>query len=142
MTVTLRRAEVADAAALTACFAAAYAPFAELGLPPVTEGLADDIRDHNVWVAEVDDVLRGGIVLVLGGHAHIANLAVHPDASGHGVGRTLIDKATAAAAAAGHSEMRLATHALMTDTRAFYRKLGWAETGREGNKVYFAKQLK
>jgi hypothetical protein len=29
----------------------------------------------------------------------------------------------------------------MTGTQAFYRKTGWAETGREGNKVYFSKEL-
>jgi ribosomal protein S18 acetylase RimI-like enzyme len=137
----LRGATEGDVAGLTECLAAAYAPFHDLGLPPVTEGIADDIRDHNVWVALVDGVVRGGIVLVLGPRAHIANLAVHPDAGGLGLGRALIDRATDAAAAAGHQSIELATHIDMTATQAFYRKLGWTETGREGNKVYFALQL-
>ncbi len=137
----LRRATASDVAALTDCTAAAYEPFQELGLPPITEGIADDIRDHNVWVAEVDGIVRGGIVLALGVHAHIANLAVHPEAGGHGIGKALIDRATDAAAAAGHNEIQLATHRDMTATQAFYCKSGWAETGREGNKVYFALQL-
>ena len=137
----LRRATQDDAADLTAVLVAAYAPFQDLGLPPVTEGIADDIRDHNVWVAEVDGVLRGGIVLVLSDHAHIANVAVHPDAGGHGIGKALIAQVMAAAEAAGHAEIQLATHAKMTATQDFYRKGGWIETGRDGNKVYFAKQL-
>ena len=138
----LRRATSADVAGLTKVLIAAYAPFQPLGLPPVTEGIGDDIRDHNVWVAEVDGRVCGGIVVVLGGHAHIANLAVHPAAGGHGIGKALIEQAVAAAAAAGHAHVRLATHAGMAATQAFYRRLGWQETGREGDKVYFQLQLK
>lgn len=138
----IRRATAEDEAGLTAVLEAAYAPFQSLDLPPVTEGIGDDIRDHNVWVAEVDGVVQGGIVLVLGRQAHIANLAVHPDAGGHGIGKALIDKASEAAEAAGHDTIQLATHAEMTQTQAFYRKLGWKKAGREGDKVYFQKQLK
>lgn len=137
----LRRATQTDVKGLTDCFAAAYATFQKLGLPPVTDGIADDIRNHNVWVAVVDGVIRGGIVLVLGSHAHVANLGVHPDAGRHGIGRALIDRATDAAAAAGRTEIRLATHVDMAATQAFYRKCGWSETGREANKVYFALKL-
>lgn len=137
----LRRANPDDAVALTQVVKAAYAPFQSLGLPPVAEGIAEDIRDHNVWVAEIDSVVRGGIVLVLGAQAHIANLAVHPDAGGHGIGQALIAKVSEAAAAAGHQSLQLATHADMSATQAFYRKRGWAETGRAGNKVYFELEL-
>ena len=133
---------MADVAPLEDCISAAYAPFQALGLPPVADGIADDIRDQNVWVADVDGVVSGGIVLVLGPHAHIANLAVHPDGGGRGVGQALIDTAVQAAAAAGHAQIQLATPAKLTGTQAFYRQLGWQETGRDGNKVYFALQLK
>ena len=92
-------------------------------------------------LAELAGKVRGGIVLVLNNQAHIANLAVHPDAGGQGAGRALIDQAMAAAAAAGHDRIRLATHAKMTATQEFYRRLGWQETGREGDKVYFQMQL-
>lgn len=136
----LRRAIAGDAAGLTDCMRAAYAPFEHFGLPPVTEGIADDIRDHNVWVAEIAGDVRGGIVIVLGETAHIANLAVHPDAGGHGIGKDLIAKAIAVAQAAGHKTVQLATHVDMVETQAFYRKIGWVETGREGKKVYFETQ--
>lgn len=137
----LRRATADDVDALTDCFATAYAPFQALGLPPVTEGIAVDIRDHNVWVAQVDGVVCGSIVVVLGTQAHIANLAVHPDAGGQGIGKALIEQAMAASAAAGHTTVQLATHAQMTATQAFYRKLGWTQTGLEGNKAYFQIKL-
>lgn len=138
----LRRATADDVAELTVVLEAAYAPFQALGLPPVTTGIDVDIRDQNVWVAEIAGAVRGGIVLVLNTQAHIANLAVHPDAGGHGIGKALINTACDASAAAGHATVQLATHAQMTDTQAFYRKLGWQETGREGDKVYFQMQLK
>jgi ribosomal protein S18 acetylase RimI-like enzyme len=137
----LRRATLDDVDALTVCLVAAYAPFMHLGLPPVTEGIADDIAQHDVWVAELDGLVVGGIVAALGGHAHIMNLAVHPDAGGHGVGRALIDRVIAAAKAAGLAEIHLATHARMTATQAFYHKNGWTQTGQDGNKVYFERQL-
>lgn len=137
----IRRATPADAEPLQAVVAAAYAPFADLDLPPVADGLAGDIRDHNVWVAEDAGDVQGGVVLVLGATAHLANLAVAPAAGGQGIGRALIDAATAAARAAGHASITLATHRAMDRTQAFYRRLGWAETGREGHKVYFALQL-
>ncbi|WP_341368653.1 GNAT family N-acetyltransferase [Yoonia sp. BS5-3] len=141
MSLIIRKAASADVPALTGCYAAAYAPFQHLGLPPVTEGVDADIADHNVWVAEVDGTLRGGVVLVLGKRAYIANLAVHPDASGQGVGPQLIAQALAAAKAAGHGQVHLVTHCGMTRTQGFYRRHGWTETGRDGDKVYFATQL-
>lgn len=136
----LRPATASDVVELTDCLRAAYAPFEHLGLPPVTEGIADDVRDHNVWVADIAGQVQGGIVIVLGETAHIANLAVHPDAGGHGVGKALIAKAIAVAQAADHETVQLATHVDMLETQAFYRKIGWVETGRAGKKVYFQTQ--
>lgn len=141
MTFHIRKAVAADAHTLTGCYAAAYAPFQHFGLPPVTEGVAEDIADHNVWVGVQAGKVCGGIVLVLGNHAHIANFAVHPDVAGQGIGPTLIDQALDAAQAAGHDQVQLVTHAKMIKTQGFYRQHGWTETGRDGDKVYFSKQL-
>ncbi|MGJ8622048.1 MAG: GNAT family N-acetyltransferase [Yoonia sp.] len=137
----LRRATSDDAAALTTCIEAAYAPYEHLGLPPVAEGVAAEIAQHDVWVAIVDGAVRGGIVLHLGDTAHVINLAVHPDAGGQGVGGALMQTAEQAARDAGFDAMMLATHVDMTRTQAFYTSVGWVETGREANKVYFTKQL-
>lgn len=139
----IRRATAKDAPALTACIAAAYAPFfqAGLSLPPVAEGIVDDIRDHHVLVAEDRRQIVGGVVVVLGETAHLANLAVHPDAAGQGIGGALVAHAVRAAKDAGFDQIHLATHSQMTATQAFYRQLGWVEVGREGDKVYFDLQL-
>ncbi|MEO1640298.1 MAG: GNAT family N-acetyltransferase [Pseudomonadota bacterium] len=136
----IRRATPADAKALRGVVEAAYAPFVALDLPPVADGLDDDIATHNVWVADGGTVI-GGIVVVQGVDAHIANLAVHPDAGGRGIGQALIAQACDAARAAGHDTIHLATHIKMTGTQAFYHKLGWEEGRQEGNKVYFSFQL-
>ena len=50
MDFRIRRAEQTDVAEMAACFAAAYAPARAEGvsLPPVSEGLDEDIRDHLV----------------------------------------------------------------------------------------------
>ena len=137
----IRCASDADAGALTDVITAAYAPYQHLGLPPVAEGIADDITRHFVWVAEVDGKVRGGIVLIMSGDAYIANIAVHPDAGGHGIGSALIEKACALARAEGFEEIGLATHVGMTETQAFYKRLGWIGTGHEGLRAYFKKDL-
>ena len=137
----IRRASDADVEALTEVIMAAYAPYRELGIPAVEEGVADDIIRHHVWVAELDGQIVGGIVVMLDGQAHIANLAVDPQASGGGIGRALVVRACAAAKADGFDAIELATHRAMTGTQQFYRKLGWVMTGRDGNKVYLRLEL-
>jgi ribosomal protein S18 acetylase RimI-like enzyme len=141
----IRPAILADADGLKSAVVAAYAPFAAqgLGLPPVADGLDDDIRDNHVWVAEDRGLILGGIVLVVQAeNAYIANVAVHPIGKGQGLGRKLIDTAVAAAEMAGCTKVALTTHKDMTGTQAFYARLGWVETGRDGNKVTFALDLK
>lgn len=140
----IRPATPEDVEGLEAAVIAAYAPYAErgLGLPAVAEGLAGDIRENHVWVAEDRGLILGGIVLVLrGGAAHIANLAVHPIGEGQGLGRRLIDMATHAAQEAGHSLVVLSTHKDMSGTQAFYERLGWIETGRSADKVTYSLDL-
>ncbi len=140
----IRPATLVDADGLKAAVIAAYAPYAAqgIGLPPVAEGLADDIADHQVWVADDRGLILGGVVLVLRrGGAHIANLAVHPIGEGQGLGRKLIDTATTAARDAGCDRVALTTHRDMTGTQAFYARLGWMETGRNGDKITYALDL-
>ena len=90
----IRRAVAEDAPALTRIIAAAYDAYADRGLdlPPVAEGVADDIAAYSVWVAEIDSAIIGGLILVLhDDHGHLANVAVDPARSGYGVGRALIE---------------------------------------------------
>lgn len=140
----IRRATLDDVTGLRAAVIAAYAPFAAqgIGLPPVAEGLDADIRDHLVWVADDRGIILGGIVLAVSdGHAHLVNVAVHPDFAGKGLGRELIDTAQNEAIDLGCTEMSLATHPDMTATIGFYAKLGWVETGRDADKVFMSTSL-
>lgn len=140
----IRLATQNDTDGLKAAIIAAYAPFVAqgVGLPSTVEGLADDIRDHHVWVAEDRGFILGGVVLVLRrGGAHIARLAVHPIGEGQGLGRQLIDTATTAAQLAGCDRVVLTTHKDMTGTQAFYARLGWTKTGQNGDKITFALDL-
>ncbi len=139
----IRRAGPDDAPGFTDCIDAAYAPYIAKGLdlPPVSARIVDDIRNHHVWVAEDGNRIVGGIVLALKDKAQLANLAVHPDAAGHGLGQALITTAINAAGRAGYDKLHLATHIEMTGTHAFYKRLGWSDAGRGGNKVYFDIEL-
>ncbi len=139
----IRPATLADLPGLAAAIRSAYAPFVAAGidLPAVDQGLADDLRDNHVWVATGRDRVLGGVVLSLGDHAHLVNLAVHPDGAGQGLGRKLIDVAMAAARDAGYARILLATHKDMTATQRFYARRGWVETGREAAKIYFEHPL-
>lgn len=140
----IRRAEPQDARGLAACIEAAYADYAAriADLPAVSEGIADDIAGHRVWVAERDGELAGGIVLVpKEGFLLLANVAVHPACAGLGIGRALIERAEADCRRLGLRELRLATHVAMPENVRLYRHLGWRETGRSGNKVRMKKTL-
>lgn len=140
---TIRPARPEDAPALTECVASAYSEYASriADLPPVTEGLSEDIRDHVVFVAEADGAILGGAVLVLADGAKLANLAVRPEAGGQGLGRALIAAVEDRARAAGVDALRLTTHAGMPETIAFYERLGWTEIGRRGNAVTMTRSL-
>jgi len=140
----IRRADLIDAKGLAACIDAAYAPARARGidLPPVSEGVDQDIRDHLVWVTEDCDI-RGGIVVAMhGNRAHLVNIAVHPASGGQGIGKQLIETALGVAQDRGALWMDLATHVDMPENVVLYGHLGWQETGREANKVLMTRRLK
>jgi GNAT superfamily N-acetyltransferase len=142
--LSIRRAAPRDVLAIASVLAAAYAAHRIRlpDLPDVTGGIAEDISTHDVRVAEIDGRIVGAAVLVAGeGVAHLANVGVHPDAAGRGVGKALIAVAETVARKNGAVRIDLATHVGMPDNVALYRHLGWHETGRVGNKVYMSKPL-
>jgi ribosomal protein S18 acetylase RimI-like enzyme len=141
---TVRFATMSDAAALRIVFHAAYAPYKKRikDLPDVSGGLADDIANHTVWVAEIDAHIVGGLVLARqAGVFHLANIAVSPDCHGHGIGRALISTAENYAVASGGLEIALATHIDMPENVELYQRLGWRETGRADNKILMTKKI-
>lgn len=141
---TIRRAEGRDADALVACLDAAYAPYAAriADLPPMSADCAEEIARFQVWVAVVASVIVGGLVLVPQDRFMLlANVAVHPDHRGAGLGRALLARAETEALRHGHRELRLSTHVDMPETVRLYAHLGWRQTGRRGNKVSMSKML-
>ena len=142
--IKIRCAIEEDANDLAACIDAAYATYAGriLDLPQVSKGLDDDIANRIVWVAERDNTIVGGLILsVEKGFMLVMNLAVHPDASGSGIGRRLMEKAEEETAGRKLSEMRLSTHVDMPENVALYEHLGWKEIERSDHKVRMRKRL-
>jgi len=141
---TLRRAKQSDCDALSACIDAAYAIYAGKGieLPAVAEGISEDIRDNVVWVAILNKRVVGGIVLIPGeGQAKLANIAVHPEATGMGLGRALIGQAEREASERGLKKLTLRTHVDIPENVRLYQHLGWSEIDRTDNTVLMEKRL-
>lgn len=141
---SIRRARPADADDLAACLDAAYAQYAGrvADLPRMSDGCAEDIARFDVWVAETGGRVVGGLVLMRqDGFMRLANVAVHPDARGTGLGRALIRLAEAEAQALGFREMRLNTHEAMPENIRLYTGLGWEEVGRQGMTVSMRKRF-
>ncbi|MEP1933139.1 MAG: GNAT family N-acetyltransferase [Roseibium sp.] len=144
MNVTLRPAEERDAEALAQCIDRAYERYKTNlpSLPDVSNGIEQDIANHHVFVAESEDCLAGGAVLMINDHiAVLANIAVDPKQSGKGIGRLLIEQIEGAARDHGCTELRLTTHPKMPDNVALYQHIGWLEQDRSETKVRMSKLL-
>ncbi|MGI3185199.1 GNAT family N-acetyltransferase [Nioella aestuarii] len=142
--LTLRAATPEDVPQLTALIRAAYAIYDGRGidLPPVSEGLDAVVAETPVIVAMTGPEISGAIVLRDGPDAlQIENLAVHPDATGRGLGKRLLEEAETIARAKGFNLLRLATHRNLTENISLYRHLGWTVTEATGLKILMQKPL-
>ncbi|MGF1732563.1 GNAT family N-acetyltransferase [Photobacterium kasasachensis] len=142
----IRQAKLSDADSLARCMYDAYSQFKEkLGgqdLPPMLVDYEEEIRSYPVWVAYAGEHLVGGLILVFSEtYTTIANVAVHPEFQGHGLGRGLIEFAQKQAELRGHKEIRLVTHVGMSANITLYSYLGWKEYERSENKVFMTKLL-
>lgn len=140
----IRKADAADAGALAACIKAAYAHYAGriTDLPAVSEGTVETISQHQVWVAvEADEIIAGLVLIPEDKAVKLANVAVHPNHGGKGLGRELIALSEREAMRQGYREMRLNTHAAMPENVRLYTRLGWEEISRAGNTVSMRKHL-
>jgi GNAT superfamily N-acetyltransferase len=63
-------------------------------------------------------------------HAHLEQLAVHPDAQRRGTGTALVRAAMERAREAGHDRLTLCTFARVPWNAPFYRRLGFAVVDR------------
>lgn len=141
---TVRRARAQDAGLLSDCIDAAYSVYGSriTDLPSVSDEIAQTIESSRVWIAETEDGIVGGIILIP--HEEfmmLENVAVHPGSSGMGIGAALIGQAEIECLEFGLKEMRLSTHIDMPENVRLYEHLGWHETGRSGNKVLMSKKI-
>jgi ribosomal protein S18 acetylase RimI-like enzyme len=108
-------------------------------IPPLRETvtqLAADLQDPAVrgfgaWIGPrlVGSVrLRGERLGTGGGCAELVRFSVAPDAQGHGIGRTLLERAHAELAAGDVTW--LVAGARSEENLRLYRRAGYAETGR------------
>ena len=146
----IRRAIPADRESVEAIVAAAYSPYiARIGKPPgpMLDDYAPLIADGAVSVVEDAE---GGIAAILvllpkPDHLLLDNIAVRPDRQGQGLGRRLVEFADSEARRLGYAELRLYTHATMTENIALYLRLGFVETGRGHDagydRVFMVKRL-
>ena len=104
----VRKAKSSDSEALTACMRAAYMAYlSRLGgitLPPMVVDYEEEIRSYPVWIAESDKLLVGGLILMPEDeYMTIANIAVHPEFQGNGLGRGLMEFGETQAKQKGYS---------------------------------------
>lgn len=136
----IRRAEPGDRGAVEAIVQAAYSVYiARIGKPPGP--MLDDygaLIEHgavHVW-DEPDGIGAVIVLLEKADHLLLDNVAVRPDRQGKGLGRRLIAFAEHEARRHGYRELRLYTHATMTENIALYRRLDFVETGRRREAGY------
>ena len=103
---------------------------------------AIEIRDFPTWIAEYNGNIVGGLTLLFEKeYTSIANIAVHPEFQGHGIGSGLMKFAEKKATEKNLTELRLATHVLLTENVALYLHLGWTEIDRDDVRVYMNKVI-
>jgi ribosomal protein S18 acetylase RimI-like enzyme len=146
----IRLATAADRDTIEAIVREAYSIYIErIGKPPgpMLDDYAALIAAGAVSVlAELDGALAAIIVLLpKPDHLLLDNIAVRRDRQGQGLGRRLIAFAEAEARRCGFDEIRLYTHATMTENIALYTRLGFVETGRGHDagydRVFMTKRL-
>ena len=149
VTVTVRPAVAADGEQMRRLADAAYGHYVRrIGRPPAPM-LADYSRiagESHVWVAEEQGRLVGFLVLEpRPDHLLLDNVAVDPDRQGTGVGGRLLALAEDQARLLGLSEVRLFTHAAMTENLEHYPRRGYRQTHRAEQdgyqRVFFSKHL-
>ena len=146
----IRPAQPGDRAAVEAIVDAAYSVYVErIGKPPgpMLDDYTRPIDEGALSVFEAPDGVIAALIVVLPKPDHLLldNVAVRPDHQGQGIGRQLIAFAESEARRLGYGELRLYTHATMTENIALYRRLGFRETGRGReagyDRVFMAKRL-
>jgi ribosomal protein S18 acetylase RimI-like enzyme len=92
------------------------------------EDYAEVIQQFQVHVATAGGKVVGAIVLKTTDEGfYVDNVSVRPSVKGKGIGRSLLRLAETEARRQDYGSIFLATHELMTENRALYSRLGYAE---------------
>ena len=142
----IRSANVDDAQDLKQIMVAAYVGYEQrvsgMRLPPMDLDYHAEITDYSTWVAESDGHIVGGLTMIFETeYASIANIAVHPEFQGQGLGKGLMTFADHQAKQKNLTQIRLATHVLLKENQSLYLHLGWSEYDRDNVRVYFKKYI-
>lgn len=146
----IRQAHAADEMQIRECAVKAYARYVQrIGrVPaPMVADYASQIAAGCVFIATDDQGTFQGFVVLYAEDDHmlLENVAVLPEAAGHGVGRTLIAFCENAARDKGINAVHLYTNEMMAENLTMYLKLGYVEVARRAedgfNRVYFEKML-
>ena len=129
--LALRRATLADIAAIQALKTAAYLPNEAIigvaSLPRVAD-YAALITDHEIWVADGDGHLAACAVFEPAAEPVIYSIAVHPAEQGKRYGDAILAFCEARARALGAGIVKLYTHAKLTERIDWYGRRGFART--------------
>lgn len=149
VSVTVRAARGSELAAVVDLVERAFALYVgRIGRrpAPMDDDYAAHVRGGRVFVVAAEGGLAGLVAVVFGeGFLSVETLAVDPAWQGAGVGRALMAHAEALAFSRRLPEVRVYTNAAMTESLAFYPRLGYREVDRrveDGySRVYFVKAL-
>ena len=129
-----RRATPDDLDAITGLVNAAYGKYVErIGKKPgpMLQDYSRVLAENTVYVLEVEGVVSGLLVLQPEpDHLWLDNIAVAPNAQGHGYGKQLMQFTEAFARERDLNEIRLLTNEMMVENIAMYKRWGFVETER------------
>ena len=134
----VRPATPADLPAIKALITAAYTRYlTRMDKPPgpMLRDYGPSVEAGHTWV--VGQPVIGVLTLMpAADHLLIENIALHPDAQGRGLGRSLMGFAEQEAARRGLTRLTLYTHEVMTENLAIYGHLGYVEVERRSEDGY------
>ena len=103
--------------------------------PYPQEKFIEDIRNRMVYVAKIDGLVAGYVVLAIqekggpGTHErklmHVKSICVEESIRGNGIGKTMIEEVRALAKAFGCSQLNLGVHLENDAAVGFYQKCGF-----------------
>lgn len=134
----VRKAEAKDAAAISGCLQAAFAPYREQYPPEAytdtvlkPEGVRGRMGEMSLFVAISDGKVVGTIgCKVNGKEGHLRGMAVLPNWQGSGVASALLRTAEAELRASGSTFVTLDTTEPLARAVRFYQRQGYLRSGK------------